>query len=137
MNIPVSTIIDIDIRASKEEKPIFEAVTSYLQRLARVEKISFSEQNAPVAKQVASAVVGNSKIIIPLAGLINIDEEIARQNKKLEKLLNEKKSLDGRINNPKFVSNAPKELIETTKARIEEIEAQANTINELINNLRG
>ena len=137
LNIPVSTVINIDIHASKEEKPIFEAVTSYLKRLAKVEEIKFSELDAPVAKQSASAVVGNSKIIIPLAGLINLDEEIARQNKKLDKILNEKKSLDGRINNPKFVSNAPQELIETTKARIEELAAQATTINELIDNLKG
>ena len=105
--------------------------------MAKVEEIKFSELDAPVAKQSASAVVGNSKIIIPLAGLINLDEEIARQNKKLDKILNEKKSLDGRINNPKFVSNAPQELIETTKARIEELAAQAATINELIDNLKG
>ena len=137
LNIPGSTSIDIDIRASKEEKPVFEAVTSYLKKLARVDKITFSDETAPIAKQSASAVVGNSKIIIPLAGLINIDEEIARQNKKLEKLLNEKQSLDGRMSNPKFVSNAPKELIDTTKARIEEISAQAGTIKELISNLRG
>ena len=137
LNIPVSTVINIDIHASKEEKPIFEAVTSYLKRLAKVEDIKFSEPDSTVAKQSASAVVGNSKIIIPLAGLINLDEEIARQNKKLEKLLNEKKSLDSRINNPKFVSNAPQELIETTKARIEELSNQAATIEELIDNLRG
>ena len=137
LNIPVSTVINIDIHASKEEKPIFEAVTSYLKRLAKVEEIKFSELDALIAKQSASAVVGNSKIIIPLAGLINLDEEIARQNKKLDKILNEKKSLDGRINNPKFVSNAPQELIETTKARIEELAAQAATINELIDNLKG
>ncbi len=137
LNIPVSTVININIHSSKEEKPIFEAVTSYLKRLAKVEEIKFCEFDAPVAKQSASAVVGNSKIIIPLAGLINLGEEIARQNKKLDKILNEKKSLDARINNPKFVSNAPQELIETTKARIEELAAQASTINELIDNLKG
>ena len=41
------------------------------------------------------------------------------------------------MSNPKFVSNAPQELIATTKARIEELETQAATINELIDNLRG
>ncbi len=137
LNIPVSKIIDIDIHASQEEKPVFEAVTSYIKRLARVNEITFSDSGSPAAKQSASAVVGNSKIIIPLAGLINIDEEIARQNKKLEKLLNEKNSLECRINNDKFVSNAPKELIETTKARIEELTTQVETIKELIDNLRG
>ena len=64
------------------------------------------------------------------------NEEIARQQKKLEKLNGEKKSLEGRINNPKFVANAPKELIEQTKARIDEINIQSSTINQLIESLK-
>ncbi len=137
LNIPISTIMDIEIHASLEEKPVFEAVTSYLKRMARVNEIAFADREAPVAKQSASAVVGSSKIIIPLAGLIDLDAEIARQTKKLDKLENEKKSLEGRLNNPKFVENAPKELIETTTAKMNELSAQAATINELIDNLRG
>ena len=129
--------MDITVLASTMEKPIFEAVVPYLKRLARIESVEFKSEDTQMPKKSASTVVGNSKIIIPLAGLINLDEEIARQNKKLDKLLNEKKSLDARINNPKFVSNAPQELIDTTKARIEELNAQAATINELIDNLRG
>ena len=37
----------------------------------------------------------------------------------------------------KFVANAPKELIEQTKERIAEIEAQENVINDLIKSLQG
>ena len=47
----------------------------------------------------------------------------------------EKKSMLGRINNPKFVANAPKDLIEQTKSRVSEIEIQEKTIQELINSL--
>ena len=60
---------------------------------------------------------------------------LKRQQKKLDKLTAEKNSLSGRINNPKFVANAPQELIEQTKARIEEIEVQAGAIEELIKSL--
>ena len=42
----------------------------------------------------------------------------------------------GRINNPKFVANAPKELIEQTKARVDEIEIQEKVINDLILSLK-
>ena len=42
----------------------------------------------------------------------------------------------GRVNNPKFVANAPKELIEQTKERIAEIEVQEKTISELITTLK-
>ncbi len=136
LNIPVSTMMDIEIRANEKEKAIFEAVTSYIQRLARVEKVSFESESAELPKKSASAVVGNSKIIIPLAGLIDLDEEISRQNKKIEKIVKEKSSLEGRIKNENFVSNAPPEVIDQTKARIEELQGQQNAIEELIASLR-
>ena len=76
------------------------------------------------------------KIIVPLADLIDLDAEVARQQKKLDKLTGEKKSLEGRINNPKFVANAPQELIEQTKNRISEIEIQEKAIIDLIVSLK-
>ena len=74
--------------------------------------------------------------IIPLENLIDFNEEIKRQQKKLDKLVAEKNSLSGRMANEKFVANAPKELIEQTKSRIEEIQTQENTIKDLIASLK-
>ncbi len=134
-NISPSIKCNIEIRAEKSEKLIFEAIESYIKRLARVENISYPDMNDPVPAKSATAVVSASKIILPLADLIDLDAEIARQQKKLDKLTAEKKSMLGRINNPKFVANAPKELIEQTKNRVSEIEIQENTITELIKSL--
>lgn len=135
-NIPVSSKVDINVIATDSEKAIFEKVESYIRRLAKVENISYVKDNEVTLKQSASAVVGNSKVIIPLAGLIDLNAEISRQNKKLEKLLNEKNSLAGRMKNEKFVSSAPAEVIEQTKARIEELSSQQNAIEELIASLK-
>ena len=135
-NISPSIKCNIEIRAEESERPIFEAIESYIKRLARVESISYSDMNAPVPPKSATAVVSASKIILPLADLIDLDAEIARQQKKLDKLTAEKKSMLGRINNPKFVANAPKELIEQTKERVAEIELQEATIQELIASLK-
>lgn len=134
-NISPSIKCNIEIRAEKSEKPIFEAIESYIKRLARVENISYGDMNDPIPAKSATAVVSASKIILPLADLIDLDAEIARQQKKLDKLTSEKKSMLGRINNPKFVANAPKDLIEQTKNRVSEIEIQENTITELIKSL--
>ena len=134
-NISPSVKCDIEIRAEKSEKPVFEAIEAYIQRLARVENISYADMDAPVPPKSATAVVSASKIILPLADLIDLEAEIARQQKKLDKLTAEKKSMLGRINNPKFVANAPKDLIEQTKSRVSEIEIQEKTIQELINSL--
>ena len=131
-NIAMSVLFDIEIRATKLEKPIFMAIESYIKRMAKVQNITYADDNAPVAKKSATAVVSASKIIIPLENLIDFNAEIARQEKKLGKLQNERKSLEGRVNNPKFVANAPAELIKQTKDRIDEILVQENAINELI-----
>ncbi len=135
-NISTSLKINIDIRAEKDEKQIFEAIESYIKRLAKVENISYSGLECQVPKKSASAVVGSSTIVIPLENLIDFEEEISRQQKKLDKLSAERKSLEGRINNPKFVANAPKELIEQTKSRIDEILLQSSTISDLISSLK-
>ena len=135
-NIPVSTKVNIEVIANNQEEAIFKKVEAYLHRLARVEDIKYVDENHKTLKQSASAVVSNSKIIVPLAGLIDLNEEIKRQNKKLEKLLAEKNSLLARTNNEKFMANAKPELIEQTKSRIEELTVQENTINNLINSLK-
>ena len=134
-NIAMSLNFDIEIHAAADEKPVFQAIESYIKRMAKVEKITYASADAPIADKSATAVVSASKIAIPLENLIDFNEEIARQQKKLDKLQNERKSLEGRINNPKFVANAPTELIEQTKGRIDEILVQEAAISDLISSL--
>ena len=133
----MSVKFDIEVRAEKNEKPVFEAIEALIQRLAKVENITYGELDAPSPKKSATAVVSASKIVIRLENLIDFNAEIARQKKKLEKLVNEKRSLEGRMKNEKFVQNAPKELIEQTNERIQEITIQEKTINDLIEELQG
>ena len=135
-NISTSLKMDIEIRATEEEKPVFEEIEAYIKRLAKVENITYADVNAPVPQKTATAVVSASKIVLSLENLIDFNEEIKRQQKKLDKLTGEKKSLAGRINNPKCVANAPKELIQQTKDRIAEIEIQESAINELSASLK-
>ena len=135
-NIAMSINFDIKIHAVDDEKPVFEAIESYIKRMAKVENISYAPASAPVPDKCATAVVSASKIAIPLENLIDFNAEIARQEKKLAKLEGERKSLEGRVNNPKFVANAPVELINQTKARIDEILVQEKAINDLISSLK-
>ena len=136
-NIPTSREINVEIRADKDEKEIFEEIESYIHRMAKVNTISYTDtdKNLPLPPKSATAVVSASKLIVPLADLIDLDEEIKRQEKKMGKLTAEKNSLEGRMKNEKFVANAPKELIEQTTARIAELTEQENIIKDLIASL--
>ena len=135
-NIPTSATVDVEIRAEGKEKEIFTEIEAYIRRLAKVNNITYAEMNAPTPPKSAAAVVSASKLVVPLADLIDLDAEIKRQEKKLEKLTNEKNSLEGRMKNEKFVANAPKELVEQTNARIAEISAQQEVIKDLIDSLK-
>ena len=73
-NISPSIPINIEIRAEKGEKPVFEAVTSYIKRLARINEISFADASTDVPKKSAACVVSKSRIIIPLEDLIDLQK---------------------------------------------------------------
>ena len=135
-NISTSATVDVEIRSEGREKEIFNAIESYIRKLAKVNNISYAEMNAIVPPKSATAVVSTSKLIVPLADLIDLDAEVKRQEKKLEKLTNEKNSLLGRMKNEKFVANAPKELVDQTNVRIEELTVQENVIKDLIESLK-
>ncbi len=130
-NIPVGTKINIKIDGDEE---LFSKIIPYIKRLARVEEVTF-EKNSKDEKHCAYCTVGETKIIVPLEGLIDIQKEIERQNKKIQKFETELNSLNGRLNNDKFVNSAPKEVVEQTKARVEEIKSEISTIAELIKKL--
>ena len=56
-------------------------------------------------------------------------------NKKIQKFEAEMNSLNNRLNNEKFVSSAPKEVVEQTKQRLQEVKSEISTISELIEKL--
>ena len=130
-NIPVGVKMDIKIEGNKE---LFEKITPYIKRLARVENVEFVNENAN-SKHCAFCTVADTKIIVPLEGLIDIQKEIERQNKKIQKLQAELNSLNGRLSNEKFVNSAPKEVVESTKQRVVEVEGEIKTIDDLISKL--
>jgi len=135
-NIPPS----IKIKAAfycedKSEKAILEEGRLLIASLAKTEEPTFATGVPSDISGCASAVAGNFKIVVPLAGLIDIDKEIERQKKKLEVLDKEKQGLLGRFKNQKFVESAPEEVVLLTKERIAEIEKQSCAICELIKSL--
>lgn len=137
LNVPHNAEIDIIIESFDPiAKTAFQAAKQYIEILAKAKSVQFSfDVSANIIPHSATTVVGISKVIIPLSGLIDLDNEIKRQQVKLEKLVSEKKSLADRVNNDKFMSMAPEEVREQTFARLKELDTQITTINDLISSL--
>lgn len=139
VNIPHTTKLDIIIESvNAMEISAFQAAEKYIEILARAKSVKIiNDISNDAPAQSASAVVGTSRIIVPLAGLIDIDKEVARQRNRLDKLVKEMKSLEGRLNNKKFMENAPDDVKEKTIDKVNELKAQEEAINELVGSLIG
>lgn len=129
-NIPLGSKISIFIDKNED---LFLQIEKYLARLAKVESIKYSKESN--IAQSAVCVVDETKITVPLKDLIDIDLEIKRQNKKIEKLSAELKSIDSRLKNDKFINSAPLEVVEKTKERKSELENEIKLVNDIIKKL--
>ncbi|WP_076419643.1 valine--tRNA ligase [Colwellia sp. UCD-KL20] len=94
----------------------------FLSALAKLESITVLTDNdeAPLS---ATAVVGDLSVLIPMAGLIDKDAEIARLTKSIEKLSKEADKTRGKLSNEKFVGKAPEAVINKEKAKLAEAES--------------
>ncbi|MBR1753949.1 valine--tRNA ligase [bacterium] len=134
-NISPSVKVNVEIRGAKTQELFNDKVVAYLNRLARIENVTFADENAPIPPKSATTVVSDFKMYIPLEDLIDLNAEIARQQKKLDKLTAEENSLLGRLKNENFVKNAKPEVVEETKAKADEIAKQKQVIEALISTL--
>ena len=74
---------------------------------------------------------------VPLEGLVDIDEELARLDKAIAKLDKEIGKLQGKLSNERFIANAPPEVIEKDRGRLDEARAKRATYAESAAHLRG
>lgn len=109
----------------------------YLDFLARTESVTVlpAGDHGP---ESATALVGDMKVLIPLAGLIDKDAELKRLEKEMGRLTQEVQRTEAKLNNPKFVDKAPdavvqKERDKLSEARsaLENLQAQAEKIRAL------
>jgi len=74
------------------------------------------------APESATALVGEIKILIPLAGIIDKEQEILRLNKEIDKLIKNQQQLSSKLNNKKFISGAPKTVVEKEQSKLSSVE---------------
>ena len=104
---------------SDEDKRRLEAAKGFLDKLSKLESVTIltAGEEAPAS---AAALVGEMEILIPMAGLIDKDAELARITKAMEKVEKDVSRTRGKLGNEKFVSNAPEAVIEKERGKLDE-----------------
>lgn len=85
--------------------------------------------------QMFAGVVGTVQVLIPLAGIVDIEALKTKLQKKLTKVETEAASLSGRLGNAKFVNNAPAEVVQGARSALAEAEKQAEILRARLDRL--
>ncbi len=107
-------------KASAQDRARLAANARYLISLGRIESISVLEKGEE-APDAATGLVGDMKVLIPMAGLINKEEELARLDKEILKKEDEWKKLEAKLDNANFVDKAPAAVVEKERTRLHEL----------------
>lgn len=105
-----------------------------LMTMGRLENMEIGAEGNMMKCAVAPVVVKDAsvKVIIPLEGLVDFDEEIKRINKSIEKLTKDIGLLTGKLSNEKFVANADEDVIATDRALLAQSKIQLDSLRDAL-----
>jgi len=114
---------------NSEDQRRLDENQQFLSSLAKLESIDVlaENDNGPAS---ATAVVGDLSVLIPMAGLIDKDAELARLAKAIDKLKQEVARTEGKLNNEKFVAKAPAAVIDKEKAKLADAQSSIDKLVE-------
>ena len=121
MNVPPGAFIHMLLRgASDVNLKRLDTHLDIIKRLARLESITPHDGDAPQGS--IQDVVDEATIILPLADVIDMDQERARLKKEIEKVETEIEKIKKKLSNENFLEKAPEEVVAEQKSRQAEAE---------------
>lgn len=137
VNTPLSKKIKMLVKAKDESVlKAVESNRSYIERFCNPEELQIGI-DIEVPEKAMTAVVTGLEIILPLEGLINIDEEIARLNKELDRLNKEVDRVQKKLGNEGFMKKAPESVVAEERAKEKDYLEKRDTVEARIKELRG
>jgi valyl-tRNA synthetase len=101
-----------------------------IMTLARVEDLEIGEVKSFSKCAVQPVILGGFKVdvVVPLAGLVDIDEEVKRIQKNIEKLQKDQQGLSRRLADESFIANAPEDILAAAKQQLLDSRNQLSTM---------
>ncbi len=101
----------------------------YLMTLARLDALRCLEPGEP-APESATALAGELKLLIPMAGLIDKNAELGRLGKEVERLRRDLAASRTKLQNPSYVERAPATVVAKERLRVQEMEGALQRLEE-------
>ena len=136
MNTPLSKPVDLYIKVQDAAgQALLEANQAYIKRFCNPAQLLISQ--APEhPEEVVTQVLSFAEILMPLKGLIKLEDELARLEGEQAKLEKEVARIDGKLSNEKFVSRAPEHVVAEERNKRQGYLSQLETVKERIQQVK-
>ena len=124
MKVPMGKKAPVIFTGSEEDLASLKEAESYILPLAQASDLTWLPADTPAPDKAAKAHVRGVDIYLPLAGLIDVDKEVARIEKEIAAVEGEMKRLAGKLGNPNFLAKAPADVVAKEQAKQGEFEAK-------------
>jgi len=120
--------------ASEEDRMLLDRHRLYLMELARLDDIRLLAPGS-TAPASATALLGGTRLLVPLAGLIDIDAELGRLQKNRHKLAADLERVGSKLATDSFVNNAPAAVVAREREREEALRRDLARLDEQLRSL--
>lgn len=136
MNTPLSKPVDLYIKVQDiAGQALLEANQAYIKRFCNPAQLLISQ--APEhPEEVVTQVLSFAEILMPLKGLIKLEDELVRLEGEQAKLEKEVARIDGKLSNEKFVSRAPEQVVAEERNKRQGYLSQLETVKERIQQVK-
>ncbi|MCM3293637.1 valine--tRNA ligase [Paenibacillus sp. MER 180] len=117
VNVPMSKKVELIVKPT--DRMVEANITNnleFVERFCGTSKLEVSIEAAAPNKAMTAIVTG-AELYLPLAGLLDIDQEIARLQKEVEHLNKEVERVDKKLANQGFIAKAPASVIDEERAK--------------------
>ncbi len=123
------------VNGTPQDKDRSERNRPYLLSVGRIESIDWlaTEADAP---ESATALVGELKILIPMQGLIDKNEEIKRLSREIGKKQDEQKRLQNKLNNANFIQHAPAFVVEKERGKLNDVQTALGQLRQQLEKIQ-
>jgi len=129
MNVAPSVALDVLLKADTQDARRATDNEAFLKSLAKLDSIRVLAEGeaAPVS---VTKLIGATELLIPMAGLIDKDAELARLAKEVDRLTKECGRIEGKLGNEAFVAKAPEAVIAKEREKLADYRQQLTKLQE-------
>ena len=133
MNVPAAARITMNLRGASEQSA--RRLDTHREVIVRLARLSGAEISDDIPKDAAQGIVDEATVILPLGGVIDVEQERSRLVREIAKIEDEIGKIEKKLSNPQFVSRAPTKIIEENRGRRDEFATARAKLSEALDRL--